>query len=70
MLSAQDSLRLDIICLDKNNNFLKKNISYNNENHSPVSLIQELNQVLLQLHDKGYLAASVALLFRQAFSLS
>ncbi len=58
-LSAQDSLRLDIICLDKNNNFLKKNISYNKENHSPATLIQNLNQVLLQLHDKGYLAASV-----------
>ncbi len=59
VLSAQDSLRLDIICLDKNDDFIKKNISYNTENHSPETLIQDLNQVLLQLHDKGYLAASV-----------
>jgi len=59
VLSAQDSLRLDIICLDKNDNFFKKNISYNKKNHSPATLIKELNQVILQLHDKGYLAASV-----------
>lgn len=59
VISAQDSLRLDIICLDKNDNFLKKNISYKKEKHTPTTLIQDLNQVLLQLHDKGYLAASV-----------
>lgn len=57
--SAQDSLRLDVIALDKNDIFIKKNIDYKKEKHNQTSLIQSLNQVLLQLHDKGYLAASI-----------
>ena len=59
VLSAQDSLRLDIICLDKNDNFLKKNINYTNKNQNSANLIQSLNKILLQLQDKGYLAASI-----------
>jgi len=58
-LSAQDSLRLNVIALDKDDIFIKKNINYKKEKHNEASLAQNLNQVLLQLHDKGYLAASI-----------
>jgi len=58
-LLAQDSLRLQVICVDKNDGFLKKNITYNTNHQSPTTIIPQLNQILLQLHGKGYLAASV-----------
>lgn len=58
-LSAQDSLRLSIIALDKDDIFIKKNIIYKKDNHNAASLSQTLNQSLFQLHDKGYLAASI-----------
>ena len=58
-LSAQDSLRLHIICVDKDDNFLKKNTTYDNKKQAPADIIPQLNQVLLQLQGKGYLAASV-----------
>ncbi len=58
-LSAQDSLRLSVIALDKDDVFIKKNIIYKKDNHNPASLSQTLNQTLFQLHDKGYLAASI-----------
>jgi len=58
-LSAQDSLRLSILTLDKDDIFIKKNIIYKEDNHNPATLSQTLNQTLFQLHDKGYLAASI-----------
>ncbi len=58
-VSAQDSLSLYITPTDKDDIFIKKNISYSSFQKSEADFTKTLRQVLMQLHDQSYLAASI-----------